>query len=47
MLLFTQTTWTGLSAGTLAGSADIDQAPKNAASNQGLHCLLYLQEVKG
>ena len=36
-------TWTG----TLANSADPDQTPMNAASGQGLHCLLKLQEVKG
>ena len=34
-------TWTG----TLANSADPDQMPQNAASDQGLHCLLKLQEV--
>ena len=31
---------------TLANSADPDQTPQNAASDQGLHCLLKLQEVK-
>ena len=36
-------TWTR----TLANSADPDQMPQNAASNQGLHFLLKLQEVKG
>ena len=36
-------TWTG----TLANSADPDQMPQNVASDQGLHCLLKLQEVKG
>ena len=40
-------TWTGLLAGTLAISADPDQTPQNAASDQALHCLLTLQEVKG
>ena len=35
--------WTG----TLANSADLDQTLQNVASNQGLHCLLNLQEVKG
>ena len=35
-------TWTG----TLANSADRDQTPQNAASGQGLLCLLKLQEVK-
>ena len=34
-------TWTG------ANSADPDQTLQNAASDQGLHCLLKLQEVKG
>ena len=29
------------------GSADPDQIPQNAASDQGLHCLIELQEVKG
>ena len=33
-------TWTG----TLANSTVLDQMPKNAASDQGLHCLLKLQE---
>ena len=32
--------------GTFANSADPDQMPQNAASDQGLHCLLELQEVK-
>ena len=34
-------TWTGLSAGALANSADPDQMPQNEASDQdhGLHCL--------
>ena len=32
--------------GTLANSADSDQVPQNAVSDQGLHCLLKLQEVK-
>ena len=36
-------TWTG----TLANSADPDQTPQNAASDQGLHCWLKLQDVKG
>ena len=40
-------TWTGFSAGTLANSADPDQMPQNMASDQGLHCLLKLHEVKG
>ena len=40
-------TWTGLSAGTLANNADSDQTPQNAASDQCLHCLLKLLEVKG
>ena len=31
---------------TLANSADPDQMLQNA-SDQGLHCLLKLQEVKG
>ena len=35
--------WTG----TLANSAKPDQTPQNATSDQGLHCLLKLQEVKG
>ena len=34
--------WTG----TLANSADQDQTPHNAVFEQGLHCLLKLQEVK-
>ena len=33
--------------GTLANSADADQMPQNGASDQNLHCLLKLQEVKG
>ena len=33
--------------GTLANSADADQTPQNAASDQGLHCLPQLQEGKG
>ena len=32
--------------GTLANSEDTDQMPQNEASDQGLHCLLKLQEVK-
>ena len=36
-------TWTG----KLANSADPDQTPQNAASDQGLHRLFKLQEVKG
>ena len=40
-------TWTGLSVGKLANSADLDQTLQNVASDQGLHCLLKLQEVKG
>ena len=32
--------------GTLANSADPNQTPQSAASDQGLHCLLILQEVK-
>ena len=35
-------TWTG----KLANSADPDQMPQNAVSDQVLHCLLKLQEVK-
>ena len=31
-------TWTG----TLANSADSYQTPQNAASDQGLHCLLNI-----
>ena len=34
-------TWTG----TLASSAGQDQTPQNTASDQGLHCLVKLQEV--
>ena len=40
-------TWTGLCAWTLANSADPDQMPHNVASDQGLHYLLKLQEVRG
>ena len=40
-------TWTCLSAITLANSVDLDQTPQNAASDQSLHCLIKLQEVKG
>ena len=36
-------TWTG----TLANSAYQDQTPRSAASDQGMDCLLKLQEVKG
>ena len=36
-------TWTG----TLAKSADHDQTQQNTASDQSLHCLLKLLEVKG
>ena len=32
--------------GTLANSADLDQTPQNAVSDQGLHCLLELQIIK-
>ena len=32
--------------GTSANSADLDQTPQDAASDQGLHCLLNLQLVK-
>ena len=32
---------------TLRNSVDPDQTPQNAASDQGLHCLLKVQEVKG
>ena len=35
-------TWTE----TFANSADPDQTLQNAASDQGLHCLLKLWEVK-
>ena len=31
----------------MANSADLDQMLQNAASDQGLYCLLKLQEVKG
>ena len=37
--------WTGFSAGTLANSADPGQTPQNVASDQGLQCLLKLQNV--
>ena len=40
-------TKTGLCAGTLANNADPDQMPQNTVSDQGLDCLLKLQEVKG
>ena len=40
-------TWTWLSAVTLGNSAVPDQMLQNTASDQGLHCLLKLQEVKG
>ena len=30
--------------GTLANSADPDQTPQNAASDQGLHCMHYIQK---
>ena len=33
--------------GKLANNADSDLTPQNAASDQGLHCLLKLQKVKG
>ena len=39
-------TWTE-TFGTLANSADPDQMLQNVASDQDLHCLLKLQEVKG
>ena len=35
-------TWTG----AFAKGADLDQTPQNAASNQGVDCMLKLQEVK-
>ena len=35
-------TWTG----TLANSADPDEMSQNSASDQSLHCLFKLQEVK-
>ena len=38
-------TCTGLSTGTLANNADPD-GMQYAASDQGLHCFLKLQEVK-
>ena len=31
----------------IANNADPDQTPRHAASDQGLHCLLILQAVKG
>ena len=34
--------WTG-AFGTFANSADPDQTPQNAASDQGLHCLLKVR----
>ena len=37
-------TWTRVRAGVLTNSADPDQTPQNAASDQGLYCLLKLQE---
>ena len=40
-------TWTRFSGGSLANSADADQTPQCDASDQGQHCLLKLQEVKG
>ena len=40
-------TRTGCSVGILANTAAQDQTPQNAASDQGLHCLLKLQEVRG
>ena len=36
-------TWTG----TSANCADQDQTPQNAASDQGLHHVLKLQEING
>ena len=36
-----------LVAVTSANSADPDQMPQNVMSDQGLHCLLKIQEVKG
>ena len=33
--------------GTLVFSADPDQKPQNAESDQGLYCLLKLQGIKG
>ena len=39
-------TWTELSAGTLAKSADPDKTPQNAASDQDVYSLLKFQEVK-
>ena len=30
--------------GTPANSVDPDQTPQNAASDEGLHCLLYIQK---
>ena len=43
---FNCATWARLDAGTLTNSADPDQAPQNAAFDQGPHCLRKLQEVK-
>ena len=40
-------TRTGCSVGILANTAAQDQTPQNAASDQGLHCLLKLQGVSG
>ena len=39
-------TWTEI-FGTLANNADPAQAPRNAASDQTLHWLLKLEELKG
>ena len=39
-------TWTRLTAGTLANSADPDQTPQNAASDQGLYCTQNPGRVK-
>ena len=33
--------------GTLANSEDPDEMPHNAASHQGLHCLLRLKQALG
>ena len=38
---------TELSVGIWASSADPDNTPQNAASDQGLHCVVKLHEVKG
>ena len=38
--------WTRLSAGTQANSADPDQTTQNAVSDQGLHCLLKLSVIR-